>query len=513
MQNILKIMQFVLHTLLLTFIYIPENFAQSDVTKNLNKMSFEEFGVSKDSIPKTFNLPKAEQPGGTTQKELNKIQLEKFQHKQRIDSLKKDSLKNIINDIKSDSLNKTIIPKIDTIITKLNNQTDSLKNQTIHSKEEKEIKISIPKDTTPIKNTEIKNISNNIVEKVIKQDTIPKKMTSISIEEKKDTIINIDEIKITETKPIEKTENKKADTILTTKPISNSINISNIDTKKKEVIQQKLSKPESDFSTQPITKTTKETIKNEVNDVAIQNKNQLDSIKDKPLKEFYFETQPLINKNGKIVAGESAKQVEIKAPTEIKPNYTAEELAEQLKKEKYNQYLREADSIRFSNQKMLDSLLATLNVKVPVEVKPKDYIEIYVSGGGLTGGLNSKTYDRTIFYPNGVVQREYHSKLGGVVKYETKITKEELTQLAQFIVDLGFFDFEDEYECAKDDVACKYRMSENPSPIPLTITVAVGVRRKNIDIDFFAPRMEQNWVNYPKNLEKILNAIYSLAEQ
>jgi len=136
------------------------------------------------------------------------------------------------------------------------------------------------------------------------------------------------------------------------------------------------------------------------------------------------------------------------------------------KKEKYNQYLREADSIRFSNQKMLDSLLATLNVKVPVEVKPKDYIEIYVSGGGLTGGLNSKTYDRTIFYPNGLIQREYHSKLGGVVKYEKKISKEELTQLAQFIVDLGFFDFDDEYECAKDDVACKYRMTQNPSPIP-----------------------------------------------
>lgn len=510
MQNILKIMQFVFFTNLLIFIYIPETLAQSDVTKNLNKMSFEEFGVSKDSIPKTFNLPKAEQPGGSTQKELNKIQLERFQHKQRIDSLKKDSLKNISNELKIDSVNKAITPKIDTVPTVLKTQTDSLKFQTIDAKEEKEIKISIPKDTTSIKNTEIKNIPNNIVENVIKQDTIPQKATSISQVEKKDTIIKKEEVKIPITKPI---ENKKADTIQTTKPVSNSVIISKIDTIKKEVIQQPLSKPESDFSTQPITKTSKETIKNEIEDIAIQNKNQLDSIKDKPLKDFYFETQPLINKNGKVVAGESAKQAEIKAPTEIKPNYTAEELAEQLKKEKYNQYLREADSIRFSNQKMLDSLLATLNVKVPVEVKPKDYIEIYVSGGGLTGGLNSKTYDRTIFYPNGLIQREYHSKLGGVVKYEKKISKEELTQLAQFIVDLGFFDFEDEYECAKDDVACKYRMTQNPSPIPLTITVAVGVRRKNIDIDFFAPRMEQNWVNYPKNIEKILNAIYSLAEQ
>ena len=73
--------------------------------------------------------------------------------------------------------------------------------------------------------------------------------------------------------------------------------------------------------------------------------------------------------------------------------------------------------------------------------------------------------------------------------------------------------FYEEYECASDDVACKQRMKQAPTPIPLSISVAIGVRREKIDIDFYAPTIEKNWVKYPENIVKILNAIYAIAEK
>lgn len=443
--------------------------AQSDITKNLNKNSFEEFGVSKDSILKDFKLPQAEKPvNGKDQKELNRFQLEKFNKK---DSLSKIATKDSINLVDSISskqdTSSILLHQIDSTIS----STDSIKIQ------------SIP---------------------TINEDT---KIDSIKTE------INI----------LPKQENRLEETIHYTKLYENTEVIKTIDDEVKKQDSSIIEPPKKliedknttidEFSTSPILPNDNKKPTEIITNPASTIQTITDSLEKKPLKDFYFETEPIVIKNGKTVSIEKAPQAEIKKVEEKPITYTPEQLELQKKQEKYNQYQREADSIRYKNQKMLDSLLATLNVKVPVEVRAKDYIEIYVSGGGLYGGMNPKQYDRLMIYQNGLVQREYKSKLGGVQNYETKITKEELTKLAQYIVDMGYYDFEDEYVCDKDDVACKQRMQQNPSPIPLKISVSIGVRRKNIDIDFYAPKLEKKWIDYPNNLEKILNAIYSVTEK
>lgn len=112
-----------------------------------------------------------------------------------------------------------------------------------------------------------------------------------------------------------------------------------------------------------------------------------------------------------------------------------------------------------------------------------------------------------------MVQREYKTKLQGEQREERKISKDELVKLAQYIVDLGFFDFNKDYDCSGNDVTCVARMKRDPQPIPLNITVAIGARRNKVNVALFAPNMESNLVNYPPNMEKILNAIYSVIEK
>jgi hypothetical protein len=61
--------------------------------------------------------------------------------------------------------------------------------------------------------------------------------------------------------------------------------------------------------------------------------------------------------------------------------------------------------------------------------------------------------------------------------------------LAQYIVDLGFFEFKKEYDCDANDVDCKTRMKREPQPIPLNITVAIGARRNKVNVALFAPNI------------------------
>jgi hypothetical protein len=436
---------------LCSIVFINTMFAQKDLSKDLNKQSLEEFGVKGNEANKNFNLPKAEQPTiGNNQEELNRKSLEQFNNLY---------LKYKKND-KQDTTKKEQVPYED-----IKKRADSLLNI--------------------IKKNQVDSILN--VKKNLEKQNSNKPIVPNKPEIKVPAPIK-DSIKVIE-KP----------TISVSKPTSES----------KPNIQNK-----TDFSNEPITKPklpTKTVETNSTNN--IKPKIDYDSLKNKPIKDFYIETQPVVNQNGKLVAVEEAKQVEVKKPSETKYIYSEKEIAEKAKKEKFNQYQRDADSIRYKNKQLLDSLLATLNVDVPVQVDSKDYIEIFVSGGGLYGGLNPKEYDRIMIYNNGILQREYKSKLAGIEKYEKKIMREDIVKLAQYIVDLGFFKFYEEYECKSDDVACKQRMKQAPSPIPLTISVAIGVRRQNITVDLYAPKIEKNWVNYPENLEKILNAIYALSEK
>ena len=207
-------------------------------------------------------------------------------------------------------------------------------------------------------------------------------------------------------------ETVKSPTIKTDKPVKvqSAAEIMN-------EVNSKSKKVEDDFSSTPIVKgksvvksSTKEKEIEKATSTEIKKYNKIDTTK--KLKDFYFETTPITNSSNKPSYNlpnpkkEDKEIAEAKIPvnskTTAKENLTKEDLAQ---KESYDKYAKEADSIRKTNKRWLDSVLASLPVKVPVTVNSNDYIEIYVSGGGLYAGQNAKIYDRLSIFHTGMVQR------------------------------------------------------------------------------------------------------------
>lgn len=410
---------------------------------------------AQDNTPKSV-LPPAEKPKSGNIKDLNALEKEKIQ---QIDIKKSNS----------------------TIVKDQNTNPDEFSTQPIVK----------GKSTTTKK---------DVKEEKPAAVTVPKKEKEVKVK---------DEVK--EVKTTTPTKSDKPVKVQSAYEIMNEVNSKS--TKKEDV----------DFSSTPIVKgkstpktTTKETVKE--SSTEIKKYNTIDTTK--KLKDFYFETTPITNNSNKPSYNlpnpkkEDKEIAEAKIPVNtkstVKENLSKEDLAQ---KESYEKYAKEADSIRKNNKHWLDSVLASLPVKVPVSINPNDYIEIYVSGGGLYGGQNARIYDRLSIFHTGVVQREYKTKLQGEQREEKKISRDELTKLAQYIVDMGFYDFKNDYDCDPNDADCKSRLKRDPQPIPLNVTVAIGARRNKVNVALYAPNMETNWVNYPAKMEKILNAIYSVIEK
>ena len=272
-----------------------------------------------------------------------------------------------------------------------------------------------------------------------------------------------------------------------------------------------------DFSTQPIVKGKKAVteIKEETYTKPVK-KAVLDTSKN--FKEFTFDGTPIVNKNASYTRKDepmpkSKQQIEEEIPVNRKPNNTNVDKDNSFMKEAYAQYDKEADSLHTANKRRLDSIMQALNIRVPVVINPTEFIDIYVNGGGTIADGNSKLYDRISILHTGIVQREYKTKNEGVQRTEKKISKDELTKLAQYIVDMGFLDFNAEYDCADEDEACNQRFSKSPQVVPMEVSLTAGQRKNKVKVSIFAPKTEKNLVNYPANLEKIMNAIYTIVEK
>lgn len=186
-----------------------------------------------------------------------------------------------------------------------------------------------------------------------------------------------------------------------------------------------------------------------------------------------------------------------------------------LKDSLYISYLNQksiADSIKNTNKIWLDSLLSQKPASKKMVLYPTDAIEIVLTGGGLYNGINPTISDKITIYKSGLIQRVLKTKLQPETVTEKKISRKEQLKLAQFIIDMGFFEFNNTYDCTEKDYACKSRINSEPYPIPLTLIVSVGGRVKRTYVSLFAPHLESNWVNYPKKLEHIVNAIYDTCQ-
>jgi len=444
------------HLLLIATILITiSGYAQNDITKKLNEQSKKELKTSDTAKVKSV-LPKAEVPTGNSSKDLNATERNKINN---IDIKKSDNTVNKNYNTNPDEFSTQPVVK------------GSSSSKTV---------------TTPVKTEQPKP-------KMEQPTTIKKKTDKEILEELK---IEKNNEKLT----------KKSETVKETLP-------------EKPKITQPV---ETEFSTTPIikkqNKESKENKPTNKEDKSVKKYNNIDTTKS--VKDFYFETTPITGKENKptynlpnpVKKDKEAEEAKIPVSSKMSsPEFSSTRDKEM--KESYDSYSKEADSIRKKNKQWLDSVLNSLPVKAPVMVNQGEYVEIFVSGGGLVAGTNPKIYDRLSIFPTGVVQREYKTKLQGEMRQEKKIAKDELTKLAQYIVDMGFFDFNKDYDCLAKDKDCIHRMETAPEPIPLSISVVVGQRRNKVNVGLYAPGLESNWVNYPKNIEKILNAIYTVIEK
>ncbi len=440
------------HLLLIAAIIITSSgYAQNDITKKLNEQTKKEL-KSTDTAKVKSVLPKAEVPTGNSSKDLNATERNKINN---IDIKKSDNKVNKNYNTNPDEFSTQPVVK------------GSSSSKTV---------------TAPVKTEQPKPM--------MEQPTFINKKTDKEI---------LEELKIE--KNNEKLSNKNE--LLPEKP--------------------KVTSPtETEFSTTPIikkqNKESKENKPTNKEDKSVKKYSNIDTTKS--VKDFYFETTPITGKENKptynlpnpVKKDKEAEEAKIPVSSKMSsPEFSSTRDKEM--KESYDSYSKEADSIRKKNKQWLDSVLNSLPVKAPVMVNQGEYVEIFVSGGGLIAGTNPKIYDRLSIFPTGVVQREYKTKLQGEMRQEKKIAKDELTKLAQYIVDMGFFDFNKDYDCLAKDKDCIHRMETAPEPIPLSISVVVGQRRNKVNVGLYAPGLESNWVNYPKNLEKILNAIYTVIEK
>jgi hypothetical protein len=281
--------------------------------------------------------------------------------------------------------------------------------------------------------------------------------------------------------------------------------------------EPKKQEPGNEFSTAPVIKgkktETESTPAPAKTATAAPKKFTIDTTKS--LKDFTFETPPVINKNANYSRKDepmpkSKQQIDDEIPVNKQPAAAKENA---VAKETYAMYNREADSIHLANKRRLDSIMKSLNISVPVVINPADFIDIFVSGGGAVSSNDSRVVDRISILNSGVVQREFKTKTGSTQRTEKKISRDELTKLAQYIIDMGFLDFKSEYDCSDTDDACSDRFKLAPQPVPLTLSLTVGQHKNKVNVSIFSPKTDKNWVNYPQNLEKILNAVYAITEK
>ena len=148
--------------------------------------------------------------------------------------------------------------------------------------------------------------------------------------------------------------------------------------------------------------------------------------------------------------------------------------------------------------------------RVPTSLSKKEFVKIFISGGGLKAGVNPKIKDIVTIDNSGIVKKDYESLLGGKYTYSKKVSKEDIIKLAEYIINKGFFEFPEEYACIE---GCeKLESLSGPKPIPLKIIVEVGSERHTVFVPIYAPEMEGYLSNYPKELTDIVDAIHDIAD-
>ncbi len=140
------------------------------------------------------------------------------------------------------------------------------------------------------------------------------------------------------------------------------------------------------------------------------------------------------------------------------------------------------------------------------------FISVELIGGGFYGGIDPVLRDYIIIKNDGRLIKEFKSVNSDLQVVKKDIPREELEMFAEWVTSQQFFELERQYDCKS--AVCEKRKFVNPRPMPLRISVTYGNVRKMVTISIWGKdRNGQTYVDYPPNLDVIIDAIQRMASR
>ena len=150
--------------------------------------------------------------------------------------------------------------------------------------------------------------------------------------------------------------------------------------------------------------------------------------------------------------------------------------------------------------------------KQPQTAKNEQYISVELVGGGYYGGIDPVMRDIIYIKNDGRIIKEYQSKIHPLTVTRTNISRKELEEFAEYILQQKYFGFERVYDC--DSPMCHKRKTYKPTPIPLRLAVTYGTRRKVVTVMIWGPDdYHERYINYPPAMDNIIDAIQRMASR
>ncbi|NOZ74461.1 MAG: hypothetical protein GXO90_03660 [FCB group bacterium] len=150
-------------------------------------------------------------------------------------------------------------------------------------------------------------------------------------------------------------------------------------------------------------------------------------------------------------------------------------------------------------------LLFSLTIISSCTDQKDDSFTIVYSGGGFTGGINP-TFTETIISNSGKVVINTTSLYTDDVTQVRYTNEREVNNLYQYIMDNGFMDLNDVYDCADNDSICVDLKIDYPPANPLTITLDENDITHSVTVSVYNCT-ESPIIDYPAILDSIVNKI------
>jgi hypothetical protein len=124
-------------------------------------------------------------------------------------------------------------------------------------------------------------------------------------------------------------------------------------------------------------------------------------------------------------------------------------------------------------------------------------------GGYIYGGYNPMTEKNITIHNDGTVELTMDHLYSDRFEGECSITRSELERLAGLIINSGFFEMADVYDCTEYNPDCREQKKKYPRPVPLKLWVMIDDFEKEVEVTLF----ERSMIDYPDGIDTLVNEI------